>query len=57
MGVRRWETGDMTREGRRKKIDKDGRGFSYVISEKFSAYNLAGKLKNVITLIENINLR
>ena len=52
MGDRRWETGDgrqemedrrwKTGDGRRKKIDR--RGFSDVISEKFSAYiNLAGE--------------
>ena len=37
MGDRRWKTGD----GRKKKIDR--RGFSDVISEKFSAYNLVGE--------------
>ena len=40
-GDRRWETG----EGRCKKIDR--RWFSDVISEKFSAYNLAGEIINL----------
>ena len=48
MRERRWESGERkweTRDRRRKKIDR--RGFSDVISEKFSAYiNLAGEFIN-----------
>ena len=43
-GERRQETGDKRREmGDRRQDTGDGRGFSDVISEKFSAFNLAGE--------------
>ena len=59
MGNGRCETGDgrqETGDGRMKKIDR--RGFSAVISKKFSAYSLGVNLsffKERLSLIENIN--
>ena len=43
MGDRRWETGD----GRQETADRrQENGFSDVISEQFSAFNLAGEFIN-----------
>ena len=51
MGDRRWETGD----GRQETADRrQENGFSDVISEKFSAFNLAGEFINFLrTRIHN----
>ena len=51
-GDRRWGTGDGRQEtGEGRKQTGDMKGFSDVISEKFSAYNLVGEFINFLRML------